>query len=356
MNNNFRIAINGYGRIGQCVLRALYENGYRQRMQVVAINQLADPETVAYLTRYDTTHGRFPGTVAQTQDGLRINGDRIAIQQQPDPSRLPWQDLGVDLVLECTGALSRREQAEAHLKAGAPRVLYSEPASPDVDKTVVFGVNHHVLTAADTIVSNASCTTNAIVPVIRLLHAHFGVERGMLTTIHAAMNDQPAIDTYHHPDLRRNRSAMASIIPVDTGLARGIDRLLPELTGRFTANAVRVPTLNVSMIDLTAQLARKTSKGEVNRLIRDVAADTALAGVLGWTDEPLTSSDFNHDPRSAVVDLTQTQVSDGHMVKLMVWFDNEWGFANRMLDTALAWLDRCEAQDRNNARGNSHDD
>ena len=346
MRSDYRIAINGYGRIGQCVLRALYEGGYRQRMQVVAVNQLADPETVAYLTRYDTTHGRFPGTVAVAEQGLMVNGDRIAIQQQPDPEKLPWKMLNVDLVMECTGRLSRREQAEGHLRAGAPRVLYSEPASPDVDKTIVFGVNHQTLGAEDRIVSNASCTTNCIVPVIRILHEAFGVERGMLTTIHAAMNDQPAIDTYHHPDLRRNRSAMASIIPVDTGLARGIDRLLPGLAGRFTANAVRVPTLNVSMIDLTVQLTRPVSREGVNRRIREATAGPLLEGVLGWTEEPLTSSDFNHDPRSAVVDLTQTQVADGHMVKLMVWFDNEWGFANRMLDTALAWLDRCNAHDK----------
>ncbi|MDX5300118.1 MAG: erythrose-4-phosphate dehydrogenase [Gammaproteobacteria bacterium] len=338
----YRLAINGYGRIGQCVLRALYENGYRDRLQVVAINELSDLDTIAYLTRYDSTHGRFRGDVASGtdvygHDELRVNGDRIRVLRDADPAALPWQALQVDLVLECTGAFKDRPTAERHLQAGARHVLFSQPAEQDVDRTVVFGVNEQDLCATDRIVSNASCTTNCIIPVIRVLDAALGIEQGSLTTIHSAMNDQPVIDAYHHQDLRRTRSAVHNIVPVDTGLARGIERLLPHLADRFSAVALRVPTINVSAIDMTVNVREATDADAVNRLLRD-AARGPLARIMGYTDEPLASSDFNHDPRSVIVDGGHTRVSGGHMVKVLCWFDNEWGFANRMLDVAGHWL------------------
>lgn len=331
-----RIAINGYGRIGQCVLRALYENRYRQDLQLVAINELSDPETLAHLTRYDTTHGRFAGEVVLEDDFLRVNGDAIRILSEPSPARLPWKELAVDLVLECTGAFSDRATAQQHLDQGASRVLFSQPAEADVDRTVVYGVNHQSLCASDRIVSNASCTTNCVVPVIAALDQALGIVSGAITTIHSAMNDQPVIDAYHHRDLRRTRSAFHNIVPVDTGLAKGIERLLPHMEGRFSAVAVRVPTINVSAIDLTVSLARDTSVEEINRLMQE-AAMALPDGVMGYTDEPLASTDFNHDPRSVIVDGGHTRVSGGRMVKLLCWFDNEWGFANRMLDVSRAW-------------------
>lgn len=333
----YRIALNGYGRIGQCVLRALYENGFRDQLQVVAINELSDIDTIAHLTKYDSTHGRFRGEVTVEAERLLVNGDPIAVLRGASPEGLPWGDLDIDLVLECSGSFSDRATAELHLAAGARRLLFSQPAEADVDLTVVFGVNERSLSSADQIVSNASCTTNCIVPVIRVLDEALGVEQGVTTTIHAAMNDQPVIDAYHHHDLRRTRSALQNIVPVDTGLARGIERLLPQMKGRFSAVAMRVPTTNVSAIDMTLNVRRETSVAEVNALLQQVARGP-LKGILGYTDELLASSDFNHDAHSGVVDGGQTRVTGGRMVKVLCWFDNEWGFANRMLDVSRSWL------------------
>jgi D-erythrose 4-phosphate dehydrogenase len=333
----YRIAINGYGRIGQCALRALYENRFRDCLQVVAINELADIDTIAHLTRYDSTHGRFQGEVSVEGDALVVNGDHIRVIRQADASKLPWGELGVDLVLECSGAFSDRATAEQHLKAGAGRLLFSQPAESDVDRTVVYGVNHDQLTVADRIVAAASCTTNCLVPVIQVLDDALGVEQGSTTTIHAAMNDQPVIDAYHHQDLRRTRSALHNIVPVDTGLAKGIERLLPHMEGRFSSVAMRVPTLNVSAIDMVVNTRKGTSVEAVNAMLK-AAANGPLKSILGYTDELLASSDFNHDAHSGIVDGGQTRVSGGTMVKVLCWFDNEWGFANRMLDVSCVWL------------------
>lgn len=333
-----RIAINGYGRIGQCILRALYENGYREDLEVVAINELSDLDTIAYLTRYDTTHGRFDGDVEVDagQNALRVMGDRIQVLRHENLADLPWQSLNVDMVFECTGVYGRRTDAEAHLKAGAKRVLFSQPADADVDLTVVYGVNHEALSDAQTIVSNASCTTNAIVPVIHCLDEAFGIEAGTLTTIHSAMNDQPTIDAYHHHDLRRTRSAMQNMVPVDTALAKGVERLLPQMKGRFEAVAMRVPTVNVSAIDLTVSLRQETDAAALNRVLQQ-ASQCRYQGVLAYTEEPLASSDFNHDAHSGIVDGSQTRVVNGQLAKVLTWFDNEWAFANRMLDVAKIW-------------------
>lgn len=299
----------------------------------MALNELADLQTLAHLTRYDSTHGTFAGRVDVDGDALLINGQRLRVSNSSAISALPWRELGVDLVLECTGAFTDRATAEQHLQQGAQRVLFSQPAEADVDATIVYGVNHDSLRPEHTVISNASCTTNCIVPVIQLLHEAFGVEHGVITTIHSAMNDQPVIDAYHHTDLRKTRSAFHSIIPVDTGLARGIDRILPALAGRFEAQAMRVPVVNVSAIDLSVVLGSTVTRQQVNAAIKDAVAGFT-PGVLGWTEEPLASCDFNHDSRSAIVDLSQTRLSGGRLLKLLVWFDNEWGFANRMLDVA----------------------
>jgi len=331
-----RVAINGYGRIGRSVLRALYESGARDSVQVVAINEPADSKTIAHLTRYDSTHGRFPGVIEESEHSLSINGDSIEILHQQHLDQLPWRDMGIDLVLECSGSFSDRETAEMHLSSGAKRVLFSQPAEPTVDATIVYGINQHLLSAKQTIVSAASCSTNCVVPVIKVLNDNFGIEGGVITTIHSAMNDQPVIDAYHHTDLRKTRAAMQSIIPVDTGLALGIDRLLPELTGRFQAQAMRVPTVNVSAIDLSVMLNTEVDTATINAALED-AAIGELAGVLGYTEEPLASCDFNHDPRSGIVDASQTRVSQQRLVKVLIWFDNEWGYANRMLDTLRCW-------------------
>ena len=335
----FRVAINGYGRIGQSVLRTLYENGYRRKMQVVAINELTNLETLTYLTRYDTTHGRFPGRVAHEDDHLIIDEDRIGVLGESDPQKIDWKAFDVDLVLECSGSFRDRETAELHIENGAPKLLFSQPAKPDVDATIVYGINENKLQANHQIVSSASCTTNCIVPVLKTLHDALGIEYGSMTTIHSAMNDQPVIDAYHQTDLRLTRSALQSIIPVDTGLAKGIDRLLPELEGRFKANSIRVPTINVSCIDLTVQVETETTEAEVNQIL-ERATYGPLEGIMGFTSEPHASVDFNHDSRSCIVDGTQTRVTSGKLIKLLCWFDNEWGFANRMLDVAYAWLRR----------------
>ncbi|MBW4934234.1 type I glyceraldehyde-3-phosphate dehydrogenase [Marinobacter sp. F4206] len=337
----FRIAINGYGRIGQCVLRALYENGYRDHLQVVAINELSDIDTIAHLTRYDSTHGRFQGAIDVEGDDLLVNGDRIRILNHPDPADLPWRLLDVDLVLECSGAFSDRATAQKHIDSGAGHLLFSQPAESDVDRTVVFGINDSEVTGDDLIVAAGSCTTNCLVPVIKVLDDALGVEWGTTTTIHAAMNDQPVIDAYHHQDLRRTRSALHNIVPVDTGLARGIERLLPHMDGRFSSVAMRVPTLNVSAIDMVVNVRSATSVTAVNKLLEG-AASGALSGILGYTDELLASSDFNHDSHSGVVDGGQTRVTGGHLVKVLCWFDNEWGFANRMLDVSRCWLSKTD--------------
>ena len=331
-----RLAINGYGRIGRCVLRALYESPLRNQLQVVAINELADAGTVLHLSRYDSTHGRFPAKLEGDAYQLRVGGDAIALLSQPDIGQLPWGDLGVDLVLECTGAFSDRATAELHLHQGATRVLFSQPAQADVDATVVYGVNHRELRAEHRIVSNASCTTNGIVPVIQALDAAVGIESGTITTIHSAMNDQPVLDAYHHTDLRKTRAAGQSIIPVDTALAIGVERILPGMVGRLSAQALRVPTLNVSAMDLTVQTRIDTSVEAINRALRD-AAQSTFDGVLGYTEEPLASCDFNHDARSSIVDASQTRLSGKRLVKVLTWFDNEWAYANRMLDVARYW-------------------
>lgn len=333
----YRIAINGYGRIGRCVLRAFYESTNYADMRLVAINDLADIANLSHLTRYDSTHGRFLGTVETSNEAsiknLIVNGDKIRVFNEPDVGKLPWSDLDVDLVMECSGAFKDRETAQLHITGGAKKVLFSQPAESDVDATLVFGTNHTTLQPDAEIVSNASCTTNCIVPVLKTINETFKIESGAITTIHSAMNDQPVIDSYHDDDLRKTRSAMQSIIPVDTALAKGIERILPELTGLLEAQAIRVPTLNVSLMDLTLAVASSTSVEEVNQAIKDASASLP-ANVLGFTDEPLASCDFNHDPRSAIVDLNQTSVANGKLIKLFVWFDNEWAYANRMLDVA----------------------
>lgn len=339
-----RIAINGYGRIGRSVLRALYESNAMQWLQVVAINEPADAKTIAHLTRYDSTHGRFPGIVELAENVLLVNGDAIKLCHHHDLQDLPWEEHNIDVVLECSGSFTDRATAEQHLNSGAKRVLFSQPAEPSVDATIVYGVNHKTLTGNERIISAASCSTNCVVPVISVLDECFGVEGGVITTIHSAMNDQPVIDAYHHTDLRKTRAAMQSIIPVDTGLALGIDRLLPELAGRFQAQAMRVPTVNVSAIDLSIMLSKPVDVDAVNSALAE-AAGGVLQGVLGYTEEPLASCDFNHDPRSGIVDASQTRVSQQKLVKVLIWFDNEWGYANRMLDTLEHWSTGFSAED-----------
>ena len=334
----YRIAINGFGRIGQCALRALYENGYRDQLQVVAINELADIRTIAYLTQYDTTHGQFPGQVSHTGDKLIINEDRIRIFHESNPENLPWREQEIDLLLECSGSFKDRETAEIYIQQGTPKLLFSQPAKADVDTTIVYGINEELLQSNHCIVSNASCTTNCIVPVLKLLDDKWGISEGTVTTIHSAMNDQPVIDAYHQSDLRLTRSALHSIIPVDTGLAKGIERLLPQLEGRIQATAMRVPTINVSTMVLTVNLNADVTEEAANQLIKEAAECGRLKGILGYTADPHASVDFNHDKRSGIVDGTQTQVSGSRMLKMMCWFDNEWGFANRMLDVTRVWL------------------
>jgi erythrose-4-phosphate dehydrogenase len=324
------IAINGYGRIGRCVLRAIFEAGLQDNINIVAINELADDKTIAHLTKYDSTHGRFLGDVSLVDGHLSINQLRIRIFHERDINNLPWRNLKVDLVLECTGSFTDRKTAQLHIKSGAKRVLFSQPAENDVDATIVFGINEASLKTSHTIISSASCTTNCIVPVIDALNQQVGVESGVITTIHSAMNDQPVIDAYHDTDLRKTRSAMQSIIPVDTGLARGIDRILPHLAGRFEAQAMRVPTLNVSAIDLSVVVASNVDVATINSILQTAASH--MPEILGFSTEPLASCDFNHDARSGIIDASQTRVAGKNLVKVLTWFDNEWGFANRMLD------------------------
>ncbi|MBV2127737.1 erythrose-4-phosphate dehydrogenase [Arsukibacterium indicum] len=331
-----KLAINGFGRIGRNILRAIYENGWQQQLQVVAINELADAKGVAHLLKYDTSHGRFGCDVTLFDGGIRVAGDDIALFSEADPLELPWAELDVDIVLECTGVFHSREHASWHLTAGASKVLFSHPADTDIDATIIYGINQHLLTDNMTVISAGSCTTNCIVPVIQVLDQHFGVESGTITTIHASMHDQQVIDAYH-PDLRRTRAASQSIIPVDTKLALGIERILPKFAGRFEAIAVRVPTVNVTAMDLSVTLDQDVSIDKVNKVLQQAGA-TSLAGILDYTEEPLVSVDFNHNPHSCIVDGSQTRVSHKRLVKCLVWCDNEWGFANRMLDTARAML------------------
>jgi len=333
----YQVAINGYGRIGQSVLRAIYSTPFRSKFTIVAINELADIETLTYLTRYDTTHGRFPYPLSFNGDHLYIDRERIRILSEADPAKLPWHELNIDLLFECSGSFFDKGPAERHLAGGARRLLLSHPAVPQIDATIVYGYNQHQLKSEHRIVSNASCTTNCIVPVLDILHREFGITSGVTTTIHSAMNDQPVIDSYHGTDLRLTRSALHSIIPVDTGLARGIDRLMPHLAGRFQCLHVRVPTINVSLMDLSINVQRDTSVEEINRVMAGEACGR-LRDLLGYTEEPHASVDFNTDPRSAVVDGSQTRVCGGRLIKMLCWFDNEWAFANRMLDVADHWL------------------
>ncbi len=330
-----KVGINGYGRIGRNVLRALYEAGRTDEIRVVAINDLGDAETNAHLTRVDTAHGRFPGTVEVTGGNLVVNGDEIKVLAERDPAKLPWGELGVDVVLECTGLFASRDKAAAHLAGGAKKVLISAPAGKDVDASVVYGVNHDVLRGDHQIVSNASCTTNCLAPLVKPLHEAIGLEQGLMTTIHAYTNDQVLTDVYHS-DLRRARSATMSQIPTKTGAAAMVGLVMPELDGRLDGYAMRVPTINVSSVDLSFIAARDTSVEEINSVLK-AAAEGPLKGVLAYSDGPYVSVDFNHDPHSSTYDATLTKVS-GRLVKVCSWYDNEWGFSNRMLDTTVAMM------------------
>lgn len=325
-----RVAINGFGRIGRNVLRALYENSYRDRIQVVAINDLGDPSLNSHLLRHDTVHGHFPFTVEHDAESISVDGDRIAISSERDPGNLPWSALKIDLVMECTGLFTEREAASKHIKAGAKRVLISAP-SPDADATIVYGVNDDILTAEHTVVSNASCTTNCLAPVAKALNDAVGIENGLMTTVHAYTNDQNLSDVYHS-DPYRARSATHSMIPTKTGAAAAVGLVLPELAGKFDGLAVRVPVINVSLVDLTFTAGRDTTKEEINAIVERAAANSP---VLAVNAEPLVSIDFNHDANSSTFDANHTRVN-GRLVKIMAWYDNEWGFSNRMLDTALA--------------------
>lgn len=331
---SLRIAINGFGRIGRAVARALVESGYQQKIQLVAINELAEISAITHLLQYDSTHGRFQGRVMSQANTLWIQDIPVQVSHSSKIEDLPWRELGIDIVLDCTGIYGNRAEGEAHLTAGAGKVLFSHPGETCLDRTVVYGVNHQSLTAADKLVSNASCTTNCIIPIISLLHNAFGIISGTVTTIHAAMQDQNVVDSWHS-DLRRSRAASQSIIPVDTKLAAGITRFFPEFDQRFEAIAVRVPVLNVTAIDLSVTVEKQVDNQQVNQLF-SVAAQSDFRGIVNYTELPLVSVDFNHDPHSAIVDGNQTRVSGGHLIKTLSWCDNEWGFAHRMLDTALA--------------------
>jgi len=330
-----RVGINGYGRIGRNVMRALYEAKRTGEIRIVALNDLGDPRTNAHLTRYDTVHGKFPGEVRVDGDCMVVNGDRVRVLAERDPAKLPWGDLGVEYVLECTGLFTSKAKAGAHLKGGAKKVVISAPGGDDVDATIVYGVNHQTLKSSFTVISNASCTTNCLAPVAKVLHTKIGMSAGIMTTIHAYTNDQVLTDVYHS-DLRRARSATMSQIPTKTGAAAAVGLVLPELKGKLDGFAVRVPTINVSLVDLTFSARRATSTEEVNQALKE-AAMGPLQGILAYNEEPLVSVDFNHDAHSSVFDATLTKVIDGTLVKVCAWYDNEWGFSNRMLDTTLAW-------------------
>jgi glyceraldehyde 3-phosphate dehydrogenase len=330
-----KIGINGYGRIGRNILRALYENDRRGELEIVAVNDLGDAKTNAHLTRRDSAHGPFPGTVEVDGDSMVVNGDRIKVLAERDPSKLPWGELGVDIVMESTGFFASKEKASAHLAGGAKKVIISAPAGTGVDATIVYGVNHNTLKASDTVISNASCTTNCLAPLVKPLHEKIGVKHGLMTTIHAYTNDQVLTDVYHS-DLRRARSATMSQIPTKTGAASAVGLVLPELAGRLDGFAMRVPTINVSVVDLVFVAERDTSVEEINTIMKE-ASEGDLKGVLAYNDEPLVSIDFNHDPASSTYDAGLTKVMGGTLVKVLAWYDNEWGFSCRMLDTALAF-------------------
>jgi len=330
-----KVGINGYGRIGRNILRALYEAKRTQEIQIVAVNDLGNANTNAHLTRYDTAHGKFHGDVAVDGDSMVINGDRIKVLAERDPSKLPWGALGVDMVFESTGIFTSKAKAQAHLAGGAKKVLISAPGGSDVDGTIVYGVNHDTLTSAMTVVSNASCTTNCLAPLAKVLHDNIGIVSGLMTTIHSYTNDQVLTDVYHE-DLRRARSATMSMIPTKTGAAAAVGLVLPQLKGKLDGFAIRVPTINVSLVDLTFTPARATTIDEINQVVKTAAAGS-LKGVLVYTDAPLVSVDYNHDPASSTYDASLTKIIDGKLVKVCAWYDNEWGFSNRMLDTAIAW-------------------
>ncbi len=330
-----KVGINGYGRIGRNVMRAIYEAGRNKEIQVVAVNDLADAATNAHLTQYDTAHGKFPGTVKAEGDAMVVNGDRIRVFAERDPGKIPWGAVGADIVMECTGFFTTKTDASKHLAGGAKRVVISAPGGKDVDATIVYGVNHQVLTSAMTVISNASCTTNCLAPIAKVLNDSVGIERGLMTTIHAYTNDQRLTDVFHE-DIRRARSATMSMIPTKTGAAAAVGLVMPELKGKLDGFAVRVPTINVSLVDLTFTPKRATSIDEINKLMR-AAAEGPLKGILNYTEALLVSVDYNHDPASSTYDATMTKIIDGNLVKVCAWYDNEWGFSNRMIDTTLAW-------------------
>ncbi len=330
-----KVAINGYGRIGRNILRAHYEGGKKHDIQIVAINDLGDTKSNAHLTQYDTAHGKFPGTVTVDGDHMIVNGDKIRVFAQRNPAEIPWGELGVDVVLECTGFFASKEKASAHLKGGAKKVIISAPGGKDVDATIVFGVNHDVLKATDTVISNASCTTNCLAPLVKPLHEKLGLVTGLMTTVHAYTNDQVLTDVMHE-DLRRARSATMSMIPTKTGAAAAVGLVMPELNGRLDGYSIRVPTINVSIVDLTFTASRDTTVDEVNAIMKE-ASEGALKGILDYNTAPLVSVDFNHNPASSTFDATLTKVS-GNLVKVSSWYDNEWGFSNRMLDTTVALM------------------
>ena len=331
-----KVGINGYGRIGRNILRALYESKRTNEIQVIAINDLGDTNTNAHLTQYDTAHGKFPGTITIENDDMVINGDKVRVLSERDPSKLPWGKLGVDVVIESTGFFTSKAKAQAHINGGAKKVIISAPGGRDVDATVVYGVNDGVLRSTHTVISNASCTTNCLAPVIKVLHENIGVQSGVMTTIHAYTNDQVLTDVYH-TDLRRARSATMSMIPTKTGAAAAVGLVLPELNGLLDGYAVRVPTINVSMVDLSFSAARETTVKEINSLMQQ-ASEGELKGVLEYNDAPLVSVDFNHNPASSIYDAELSKVINGNLIKVVAWYDNEWGFSNRMLDTTIALM------------------
>ena len=329
-----KVAINGYGRIGRNIVRALYESGRTNEIQIVAINDLGDSNTNAHLTQYDSVHGKFPFDVTVDGDYIVINGDRIRVFSERDPSKLPWADLNIDVVHECTGFFTSKAKASAHITAGAKKVIISAPGGNDVDGTIVFGVNHHTLKASDTVISNASCTTNCLAPIVKPLNDAIGIESGLMTTIHSYTNDQVLTDVYHS-DLRRARSATQSMIPANTGAAAAVGLVLPELAGKLDGFAMRVPTINVSVVDLTFYAVRSTSVAEINEVLT-AASKGVLKGILDINERPLVSVDFNHNPASSIYEAPLTKVLGGRLVKVLSWYDNEWGFSNRMLDTTIA--------------------
>ena len=333
-----RLAINGYGRIGRCFLRALWASPLKSRFQVVLINEPADLASMAYLTQFDSTHGRFAADINAGANHMRIDGQRIAVTHAQTPEAVDWAAHQIDVLIECSGIYGQRSDLQRFIKAGCPRVLLSHPGhhADDVDATIVVGVNQDTLNDRVRLISAASCTTNAVVPILAVLQREIGLEQVLLTTLHSVMNDQPLIDGYHHSDLRRTRSAMQSIIPISTGLAKGVERLLPSLSGKVHAKAIRVPTLNVSAIDLTLSTTKPITANDINSLLAQ-AASGPLKQLLAYSEAAHASIDFNHDPHSAIVDGSQTRTGGPHLVNLFVWFDNEWGFANRMLDVLAHW-------------------